>query len=87
MPAHQLEAIFIRIGLALAAGILAGIVPIAIRKARFEPHLGKRISLYFLAAAALIGFAAYGVFLIDRYVPKTDDAPAPITYPTPPPGP
>jgi hypothetical protein len=87
MPAHQLEAILIRIGLALAAGILAGIVPIALRKARFEPHLGKRIALFLLALFSLVGFGVYGWFLVDRYAPAAPDAPAPITYPSPPPGP
>lgn len=84
MPTYQLVAILTRIGLALAAGILVFIVPIALRKARFAPHLGKRIFLYVLACAALIGFCVYVFYLWARFIPREPEAPAPIAYPVSP---
>ncbi len=87
MPAHQLQELFIRIGLALLAGILIAIVPIALRKGRFEPRVPRRITCYAVATLALVGFFVYGWFLWDRYVPREPDVPPPLTYPTPPAGP
>ena len=84
MPTYQLVAILTRIGLALAAGILVFIVPIALRKARFAPHLGKRIFLYVLAFAALIGFCVYVFYLWARFVPREPEAPPSIAYPVSP---
>lgn len=89
MPTYQLEAILIRIGLALAAGILIAIIPIAQRKARYEPRLVKRIVFHLLALVALIGFCFYGVYLWNRFVPREPEALPPIAYPESPiaPGP
>ncbi len=84
MPTYQLEAIFIRIGLALAAGVLIAIPPIAWRLARFEPSIVKRIVCHVVALLALAGFFAYGWYLWDRFVPREPEEPAPVTYPAPP---
>ena len=84
MPTYQLEAMFLRIGLALAAGVLIAIVPIALRKTRYEPRVGKRIFFYVLAFAALTGFGFFVVFLWNRYIPRTPEAPAPVEYPASP---
>jgi hypothetical protein len=84
MPAYQIEEILIRIGLALLAGVLIGVVPIAYRKGRFAPHAGQRIFLFILAAASLIGFCFYVAYLWKRFVPRESAAPAPISYPVPP---
>lgn len=93
MPTYQLEAIFIRIGLALAAGVLIAIVPIAQRKARYEPSLVKRIVLHAFALAAFIGFCFYAVYLWQRFVPAAPaESPSPVAFPAatvvpePPPG-
>jgi hypothetical protein len=95
MPTYQLEAILLRVGLALAAGVLIAIVPIAQRKARYEPSIVKRVFLHLLALASLVGFCFYAVYLWDRFVPREPEAPAPVAYPAapapvapePPPGP
>jgi hypothetical protein len=87
MPPHVLQALLSRIGLALIAGILAAIVPIALRRARFEAHVGKRVFLYLLALTALIGFGVYGWYLVSRHLPEAEPAPEPIEYPATPPGP
>ena len=84
MPTFQLVEILTRIGLALAAGILVFIVPIALRKARFEPHVGRRVFLYGLAIVALVGFCVYVFYLWARFIPHADEAPAPIAYPVSP---
>ena len=84
MPTYELVAIFVRIGLALAAGVLIFFVPIFLSKARFAPKLAKRITYRVLALLALLGFCGYMGFLWNRYVPKKPDSPAPITYPAPP---
>ena len=84
MPTYQLQAIFLRIGLALVAGVLIGTVPIARRLARYEPRLVKRILLNLLSLAALAGFCVYAWYLWDRYVPREPEAPAPVAYPAPP---
>lgn len=87
MPAHQLEAIFIRIGLALLAGVLIGLVPLALRKAQYSPRLARRITFYAIAAGSTIAFAFYVWFLWNRFVPREPDTPPPLTYPMPPTGP
>ncbi len=84
MPTFQLEAMFTRIGLALAAGVLIAIPPIAWRGARFEPSLTKRIVCHVIALIALACFCYYGWFLWNRFVPREPEAPAPITYPVSP---
>ncbi|MGD9781127.1 MAG: hypothetical protein AB7V14_03135 [Kiritimatiellia bacterium] len=84
MPTYQLVEILTRIGLALGAGVLVFIVPLALRKARFAPHAGKRVFLYVLALAALVGFCFYVYYLWTRYVPREPEAPAPIAYPVSP---
>ena len=84
MPSYQMEAIFLRIGLALAAGVLIAIPPIALRRARYEPSIPKRIFFHLLSLAALIAFGFYVVYLWDRFVPKEPEAPAPVEYPSAP---
>lgn len=84
MPAYQLEEILTRIGMALLAGVLIAIVPIAYRSGRFAPHLGKRIFLMALAAVSFIGFCLYMAYLWNRFVPGEPEAPAPIAYPAAP---
>jgi len=84
IPTHQLEAIFSRIGLALAAGVLIAIPPIAWRCARFEPSIIKRVVCHVIALIALAGFCYYGWFLWNRFVPHEPEAPEPIAYPTAP---
>lgn len=84
MPTYQLEEILTRIGLALAAGVIIAIVPIAQRKARYEPSIVKRILFRVLALAALVGFCFYAWYLWDRFVPREPVAPAPVEYPVAP---
>jgi len=84
MPTYQLEAILTRIGLALAAGVIIAIVPIAQRKARYEPSLVKRVICHLLALAAFVGFCFYAWYLWDRFVPRESEAPAPVEYPVSP---
>lgn len=84
MPTYQLQALFLRIGLALIAGVLIAIVPIAQRRARYEPSLAKRISFHLLALVALIAFGFYAVYLWNRFIPQEPDAPAPVAYPAAP---
>ncbi len=85
MPAYQVLELLTRLGLALAAGILIAIIPVALRKARFEPHIGKRITLYVIGFVATVAFAVYGWFLWDRFVPREAEPEAPIIYPVTPP--
>ncbi|MDD2240055.1 MAG: hypothetical protein PHI93_05275 [Kiritimatiellae bacterium] len=82
MPTHVLYALLTRIGLALVAGVLIAMVPIALRKARFEARMGKRVAFYLLAVLALIGFGLFGWYLVNQHVPKTETAPEPVVYPT-----
>ena len=84
MPTYQLHALFLRLGLALAAGFLIALVPIFFRKARWEPHLPKRIIFSALAVISLVGFCIYAWHLWNRYVPREPVSPAPVTYPAPP---
>ncbi len=84
MPTYQFEAMLTRIGLALAAGVLIAIVPIALRKARYEPSIVKRIVAHLIALAALIGFGFYGWYLWNRFIPREPAAPAPVEYPVAP---
>jgi energy-converting hydrogenase Eha subunit F len=84
MPTYQLQAIFIRIGLALAAGVLIAIVPVALRKTRYEPSIPKRVFFYVLALVALVGFGFYASYLWNRFVPRPPEAPAPVAYPAAP---
>ncbi len=81
MPTYQLEAIFVRIGLALGAGVLIFIVPIAHRLTRYEPSRAKRVFFHLVSFAALIGFCFYAVYLWNRFVPREPEAPAPVSYP------
>ncbi|HPT16419.1 MAG TPA: hypothetical protein PK388_03975 [Kiritimatiellia bacterium] len=81
MPAYQLEALLVRIGLALAAGVLIGLVPIAHRCTRYEPSIPKRVFFHLLSLGALIGFCFYAVYLWHRFVPAEPEAPAPVAYP------
>ena len=69
------------------------IVPIAQRKARYEPSLVKRIVLHGIALAAFVGFCFYAVYLWQRFVPAAPaESPSPVAFPAatavpePPPG-
>ena len=84
MPAYQLEAMLIRIGLALGAGVLIALVPIAHRKTRYEPSLAKRVIFHIISLLALVGFCFYAVYLWNRFVPRESEAPAPVAYPAAP---
>ena len=81
MPTYQLEAILIRIGLALVAGVLIATVPIAYRLGRYEPRLAKRIFFNLLSLSAFAGFCVYVWILWDRHVPREPAVPAPVAYP------
>ncbi|MGD9612119.1 MAG: hypothetical protein AB7V22_04370 [Kiritimatiellia bacterium] len=84
MPTYQFQAILLRIGLALAAGVLIAIVPIALRKTHFEPSIPRRVFFYVLALVALVGFGFYVSFLWNRFAPRPPDAPPPVAYPAAP---
>lgn len=84
MPTYQLHALLLRMGLALAAGVLIALVPIFLRKACWEPHLPKRIAFSILALLSFVGFFIYAWHLWNRYVPREPEAPAPVAYPAPP---
>ena len=84
MPTYQFEAILVRVGLALAAGVLIGTVPIARRLARYEPSTIKRVLLNLISFGALVGFCVYAWYLWDRFVPREPAAPAPVVYPAAP---
>ena len=84
MPTYQFHAILTRIGLALAAGVLIAIVPVAWRKTRYEPSLPRRIFFSVLALAALVAFGFYASYLWQRFVPREPVAPAAVTYPAAP---
>jgi TRAP-type C4-dicarboxylate transport system permease small subunit len=84
MPTYQFEAMLTRIGLALAAGVLIAIVPIALRKAHHERSIIKRVIANLVALAALIGFCFYGWYLWQRFIPREPEAPAPLEYPVAP---
>ena len=87
MPTYQMQELLLRIGLALGAGILIAIVPIAHRKARWVAHPAKRIVCHLISLLALVPFVVYGWYLWNHFVPRTPAAPDPITYPLPPAGP
>ena len=84
MPTYQFHAILTRIGLALAAGVLIAIVPVAWRKTRYEPSLPRRIFFSVLALAALVAFGFYASYLWQRFVPRAPAAPAAVAYPAAP---
>lgn len=81
---YQFQEMFARIGLALAAGILIAIVPVALRKTRYEPSVSKRVFYSILALVALIGFGFYATYLWNRFVPRAPDEAAPLEYPAAP---
>lgn len=84
MQNYQLEAILVRIGLALVAGLLAALVPIAVRKARFAVRPGVRIASIAAAVFALAGFALFGWYLWLNHVPRDESPAPPVSYPQPP---
>ena len=84
MPTHDIQAMLMRIGLALAAGFFIACVPIAIRKGRFAPHTGRRVAAFSFAALSFAAFLAMGWHLWTRHVPRSPEPPAPIAYPLPP---
>jgi hypothetical protein len=81
MPAYQLQEIFLRIGLALGAGILIGAVPLAWRLGRFEPSRAKRITFQALAVLAFLCFCLYAWYLWQRFAPRAAPVPEPVAYP------
>lgn len=81
MPTYQLHEIFVRIGLALVAGVLIAAVPVARRMARYEPAAIKRFVFNSLSIAAFLGFCFYAWFLWNRYVPREPSAPPPRAPP------
>lgn len=84
MPTYQFHALLTRIGLALAAGVLIAIVPVAWRKTRYEPSIPRRIFFYLLALAALVAFGFYVSYLWQRFAPAEPAAPAAVAYPAAP---
>ncbi|NLB65777.1 MAG: hypothetical protein GX803_04840 [Lentisphaerae bacterium] len=84
MPAHILKDLLIRIGLALGAGVLISIVPVALRNGRYAPSTFRRVFLFTLAGAALIGFFIYSYFLVAPHFASSTHEPAPVVYPLPP---
>ena len=84
MPAYQFHALLLRIGLALGAGVLIAVVPVALRKTRYEPSIPRRVLFYFLALVALIAFCFYAAYLWKRFVPRAPETPAPVDYPAAP---
>ncbi|NLG33989.1 MAG: hypothetical protein GX548_01405 [Lentisphaerae bacterium] len=76
-----------RIGLALGAGVLIFIVPLAYRKGRWAPHRISRVVYFVISAGSLIAFLFYASYLWNRFVPREPEAPAPLAYPAPPPSP
>ena len=43
IPSYQLEEFLVRLGLALGAGVIIFIVPLAYRKTRYEASRAKRV--------------------------------------------
>ena len=84
MPTYQVIDILTRIGLALAAGVIIAIVPIAWHKGHFQPRRSKRIVWYLLALIALLGFFGYGWFLWNKFFPHEPATPPPVEYPVTP---
>ena len=84
MPAYQFHALLLRIGLALAAGVLIAVVPVALRKTSYEPSIPRRIFFYVLALVALVAFGFYASYLWQRFVPREPAAPAAVAYPVAP---
>ncbi|HAL92171.1 MAG TPA: hypothetical protein DCM68_04005 [Verrucomicrobia bacterium] len=80
----DIQQILARLGLALGAGVLIFIVPIAYRKARWAPHRISRIAYYLVSLSALIGFCFYAAYLWNQFVPREPEAPAPVAYPVDP---
>lgn len=78
IPSYQLEAILLRLGLALGAGIIICIVPLVYRKTYFEISRTKRVLYYLIAVAALLAFGVYVWFLWDHFVPHSEP---PLTPP------
>ncbi len=70
MQNPQILQILIRIGLALAAGLLMAMVPISYTKARFNPKPVSRIVWAVLCVAFLFGFVGYMWFLWTNFVPR-----------------
>lgn len=84
MPAYQFHALLTRIGLALVAGVLIAVVPVALRKTRYEPSIPRRVFFYVLALVAAVVFGVYAFYLWTRFVPRAPAAPAPVDYPAAP---
>ena len=81
MPTYQIIEVLIRIGLALGAGVLIALVPIAHRRTRYEPSIAKRIFYHLVTLVALVAFCYYSYYLWNRFVPREPEEPAPVSYP------
>ena len=76
MPAFQLEQMLVRIGLALVAGVLICIVPLAYRKTKYEASRTRRVVFSLLTLTALAAFCFYIWFLWNRFIPRESPPPA-----------
>lgn len=71
--------------MALGAGILIGIVPIAIRRAHYADTPRTRVASAIVAVLAAIAFCVYMVFLVRHFMPvTTENQEAPVSYPSTP---
>lgn len=85
MPTYQILEVLTRIGLALGAGVLIALVPIAHRRTRYEPSIAKRIFYHLLTLVALVAFCFYAYYLWNRFIPREPTAPAAVSsYPAEP---
>ena len=74
--------VLIRIGLALAAGVLIGLVPLELRRMRFASRVPWKIVHGLVAALALAGFLFYGHWLVKKYRPHwLEETPPAAEYP------
>lgn len=83
MTTKMILEVLTRIGLALVAGVLIGIVPLELRRLRFATRIPWKIVHGLVAAVALAAFVFYGQWLVKKYLPAwTEDAPQTAEYPT-----
>ena len=72
-----------RVGLALVAGVLIGLVPLELRRLRFATRVPWKIVHGVVAALALAGFLLYGYWLVKQYRPQwLEDKPQTVEYPS-----
>ena len=83
MTAKMILEVLTRIGLALVAGVLIGIVPLELRRLRFASRIPWKIVHGLVALVALAAFWFYGQWLWEKYRSQwTEDAPQTAEYPT-----